>query len=34
MRIAGLPGFYRLPLKAPVCTTKKYRPHGTRLGDF
>jgi Domain of unknown function (DUF4232) len=33
MRIRDIPGFYRLPLHARVCTTKKYRPHGTRLGD-
>lgn len=32
VRLAGIPGFYRLPLHARVCTTKKYRPHGTRLG--
>ena len=32
MRIRDIPGFYRLPLHARVCTTKKYRPHGTRLG--
>lgn len=29
--IAGLPGHYVLRLDARVCTTKKYRPHGTRL---
>lgn len=33
MRIRDLPGFYRLPLHARVCTTQQYRPHGTRLGD-
>ena len=33
LRIRDLPGFFRLPLKARVCTTKQYRPHGTRLGD-
>jgi len=31
MRLAGISGFRRLPLDAQVCTTKKYRPHGTRL---
>lgn len=33
MWIAQVPGWYTLPLHARVCTTKKYRPHGTRLGD-
>ena len=31
VHLRGLPGFYRLPIDARVCTTKKYRPHGTRL---
>ena len=31
VRLAGLPGFFRLPIDARVCTTMKYRPHGTRL---
>jgi len=31
VHISQLPGFYRLPIHARVCTTKKYRPHGTRL---
>ena len=31
VRLAGIPGFHRLPLDATVCTTKKFRPHGTRL---
>lgn len=29
--IAGVPGRHVLPLDARVCTTKEYRPHGTRL---
>ena len=33
VRLADIPGFSRLPLHARVCTTRKYRPHGTRLGD-
>lgn len=31
VRLAGLPGWSRLRIDASVCTTKKYRPHGTRL---
>ena len=32
MKIAGVSGHFRLHhLDARVCTTKKYRPHGTRL---
>jgi hypothetical protein len=33
VRIRDIPGFFRLPIKARVCTTRQYRPHGTRLGD-
>jgi len=31
VRLAGIPGTYRIHLHAMVCTTKQYRPHGTRL---
>lgn len=31
MRLRGVAGFFRLPLDAQVCTTRKFRPHGTRL---
>lgn len=31
VKIRGLPGHYRLHVDARVCTTWKYRPHGTRL---
>ncbi|MDX6324419.1 MAG: hypothetical protein QOK15_773 [Nocardioidaceae bacterium] len=34
LAIAGLPGRFRLHhLDTRVCTTKKYRPHGTRLSN-
>ena len=31
LRISGIPGKFGLPLKARVCTTKHYRPDGTRF---
>ena len=33
LKIHDVDKFYRIPLHAMVCTTKQYRPHGTRLGD-
>ena len=30
VKLVGLPGHYRIHLHAMVCTTKQYRPHGTR----
>ena len=31
MHLRGLPAFHQFRLRTEVCTTKKYRPHGTRL---
>ncbi|MFC4785824.1 hypothetical protein ACT8ZV_15195 [Nocardioides sp. MAHUQ-72] len=31
VKIAGLTGHYFLRMDVRVCTTKKYRPHGTRI---
>jgi hypothetical protein len=31
MTINDVDAYFRLPLDANVCTTRKYRPHGTRL---
>ncbi|GCD90114.1 DUF4232 domain-containing protein [Nocardioides sp. LS1] len=31
LKIHDVDRYYRLPLKVDVCTTLKYRPHGTRL---
>ena len=33
LKISDVATFFRLPLKARVCTTQKYRPHATRLGQ-
>ncbi|MCW2791262.1 MAG: hypothetical protein JWO76_360 [Nocardioides sp.] len=31
MTINDVDAYFRLPIDASVCTTRKYRPHGTRL---